>query len=328
MELPKRIFHGAEVHRLYRDLLEADVSSSGGSAELTYATPTGLIVGGGNSQGSSDDVPRADHRHALPAFGTTAGTFCEGNDSRFSVPRWVPDAPKTAPHACADWFQASSLDAKWTVLDPGTVFTKAVDTTRRMYALSATSPGPANASVLAGVGQATPASEFSVAAKVANIFHSAGGGAETCAFEVGLFVSEDIGANPTTADIYTFGSYQFDNNGGSGNAQGMRARGPWSAYNVGGGGLDSVVTSVRPYVRVRMNGAVCRAETSPDGVSWYRLWNGTLAFTPSYFGVYAAFTHGGTWTTGSPAVGLIDFVDVASGAGSSAVDALQLGRFI
>lgn len=48
----------------------------------TTGAPSALTVGGSNTTGSSENVPRADHKHALPAFGTASGTFCEGNDSR------------------------------------------------------------------------------------------------------------------------------------------------------------------------------------------------------------------------------------------------------
>lgn len=48
----------------------------------SIGSPVALTVGGANVNGVLATVPRADHKHALPAFGTAAGTFCEGNDAR------------------------------------------------------------------------------------------------------------------------------------------------------------------------------------------------------------------------------------------------------
>jgi hypothetical protein len=54
---------------------------------ITTAAPVALTVGGANAAGVAASLCRSDHTHALPAFGTTAGTFCEGNDSRLSDSR-------------------------------------------------------------------------------------------------------------------------------------------------------------------------------------------------------------------------------------------------
>lgn len=56
-------------------------------ATPTAATPTGLSVGGSNVLGSASTIALSDHVHALPAFGTIAGTFAQGNDSRFTNDR-------------------------------------------------------------------------------------------------------------------------------------------------------------------------------------------------------------------------------------------------
>jgi len=55
--------------------------------DVDTAVAVTLSVGGSNAEGSSTNLSRADHTHALPAFGTTAGTFAEGNDSRLSDDR-------------------------------------------------------------------------------------------------------------------------------------------------------------------------------------------------------------------------------------------------
>jgi hypothetical protein len=54
---------------------------------LSLGSPVALTVGGSSADGTSTAAPRADHVHALPAFGTTSGTIAQGNDSRFSDSR-------------------------------------------------------------------------------------------------------------------------------------------------------------------------------------------------------------------------------------------------
>lgn len=62
-------------------------STGGGGGSVSFGAPVALTVGGSNTAGVSTDATRADHKHALPAFGSGAGTFCEGNDSRLSDSR-------------------------------------------------------------------------------------------------------------------------------------------------------------------------------------------------------------------------------------------------
>jgi len=54
---------------------------------VTLGSPVALTVGGSNVDGTSNNVARADHKHALPEFGTQQGTIAQGNDSRFSDDR-------------------------------------------------------------------------------------------------------------------------------------------------------------------------------------------------------------------------------------------------
>jgi hypothetical protein len=54
---------------------------------LTVGSPIALVVGGANADGTATSAVRSDHKHSLPAFGTSAGTFAEGNDARLSDDR-------------------------------------------------------------------------------------------------------------------------------------------------------------------------------------------------------------------------------------------------
>lgn len=48
---------------------------------IATAAPSTLVVGGSNTTGTSTSLALADHLHALPAFGTTSGTFMQGNQA-------------------------------------------------------------------------------------------------------------------------------------------------------------------------------------------------------------------------------------------------------
>ena len=95
----------------------------GGADALTVATPSTLVVGGSNTAGTSTSFIRADHVHALPAFGVTAGTFCQGDDIRLSDDRTasglrtatttVAISTATAPTAGQTLVATSSTAATW-----------------------------------------------------------------------------------------------------------------------------------------------------------------------------------------------------------------------
>ncbi len=55
--------------------------------DVTTAAAVGNPPGTSNAEGSGTSLARADHTHALASFGTTLGTFCQGNDSRLSDDR-------------------------------------------------------------------------------------------------------------------------------------------------------------------------------------------------------------------------------------------------
>ena len=59
----------------------------GGSDALATAAPAAEVVGGSAVTGVAASFSRSDHVHALAAFGSASGTFCQGNDSRLSDSR-------------------------------------------------------------------------------------------------------------------------------------------------------------------------------------------------------------------------------------------------
>jgi hypothetical protein len=55
--------------------------------DVSADPPQTLTPGNSNTEGTASSLARSDHVHGLPAFGTTSGTFCQGNDSRLSDDR-------------------------------------------------------------------------------------------------------------------------------------------------------------------------------------------------------------------------------------------------
>lgn len=92
--------------------------------DVTTAAASTLSVGGSNAEGTATSLARSDHTHALPAFGSTSGTFCQGNDSRLSDDRTasglrtattvVVISAATAPTSGQVLTASSSTLATWT----------------------------------------------------------------------------------------------------------------------------------------------------------------------------------------------------------------------
>lgn len=55
--------------------------------DIVTATAGAATPGDAAAEGTANSLARSDHQHSLPAFGSLASTFCEGNDSRLSDAR-------------------------------------------------------------------------------------------------------------------------------------------------------------------------------------------------------------------------------------------------
>lgn len=55
--------------------------------DISTTTPGAITPGDTLLEGSSTSLARADHQHSLPDFGSSSGTFCEGDDSRLTDDR-------------------------------------------------------------------------------------------------------------------------------------------------------------------------------------------------------------------------------------------------
>jgi hypothetical protein len=228
------------------------------------------------------------------------------------VSLWYPDAPPSSPHSCDDEMNGSVVNAKWTELDPANQVTWSMDTTAHMLKAVGTDPGTGNTR-LSGLYQAVPASEFTIYTRCSNIYSST----VAKALDVGIFVSEDLAANPTTADLRAASLFQFNTGRGVRNAA-------YAAYN----GAVTVGTSYsdpQPYLRIRCNGTAYVSDVSFDGISWFLLQAVTLGFTPAHFGVFIAQAGSGA---GPEATGYWKFFRCFSGAGVSGYNATRIGRYV
>ena len=55
--------------------------------DVSTATAGAATPGDSAAEGAATSLARSDHKHSLPSYGTTAGTLCQGNDSRLSDDR-------------------------------------------------------------------------------------------------------------------------------------------------------------------------------------------------------------------------------------------------
>lgn len=92
--------------------------------------PSALAVGGTTSAGTDSSPARANHTHALPAFGSAVGTLCQGSDSRLSNDRTasgirtstgiVAVSTATAPTVGQSLVATSATTAAWQTLTGAT----------------------------------------------------------------------------------------------------------------------------------------------------------------------------------------------------------------
>lgn len=223
---------------------------------------------------------------------------------------WNPDAPPALPHACdSEFLSLTALPAKWSVFDEGGNFSVAPTCNETPLTMRSTWNAAGDTQRLAGITQPLPHAEWACATKLANLF--GGNGSTVC--DVSLIVGE---ANAPNAGFVS-ASIMFYS------GKGMRAN-RWTDFKTIHLDADLYLLTnvIRPYVRFRCNGTALQIDTGPDGRSWPVTLVYTLPWMPGVFGL--GMSMGGA--TGPSAIGLADFFRVASGAGASAYDALQLGR--
>lgn len=231
------------------------------------------------------DLNASTTRHGLlRKLDNTATNYLDGT-GQWSVPAggggyspdfdvWMPDAPPASAGADDDEFAdaaGAGAPTGWTEVDHGTTTTVSEED-YGLKLLQATHAGDS----VAGVYKAIPAGDFTVWTKV-----SLAGLAEANFVVGGLALFQD--ATSSTGDIATHTLHQ------DATATAINVE-TWNAYNSFKTGLQQVVWTVdggptHVYLRIRRTGTTYAFDFSTDGVSFQRLHSGTLAFTPTHYGL-------------------------------------------
>lgn len=309
MDLPKRIYHGPEVDRLYRDLLAADAGGSasgdaGGDLSGTYPDPTVVKL-----QGRSVDSTAPSTNDALVWNGTAwvpTAVVLSGN----TLSQYLADIPPTSPHADDDEFDDGSVS--WgTAWDHGTVSPTVVEGDAGLD-ISYTGNGGHR---WVGRYKAVPSSEFAFISRM----QSSGMSDNLGGTRAALLLFED--PTSATGDFYAL-ELSFAANVNNGASVVSRR---WAAYNTSSGlaqttSHNTTLTSV--YARFRMFGTTVSADYSSDGRAFRELSTVTLPFTPSHYGLGC-----GVFGSGSTGHATFRFVRVWSGTGTYAYNASAVGEW-
>lgn len=307
---------GLVVGNANADGVSASVARADHEHEIPQGSPVALTVGGSNVDGASGDFADAAHKHQLPAFGTAAGEFAEGDHTHDAIEfgyytEYNPDAVPSSAHTDDDECDGGSLDAGWTLWDPGTALSSFSGSDKR-YTVT-----PSNGTTVVALGyyKAVPNTEFSITGKFSmDIPLEASSAPHRC----GLFVADDVSANPTTADFRTVGLQNATVGTG---VQSHYAT--WTAYNAAPAATN--VGGHHPYGRIRCNGTSMWIDVSPDGISWRSAVTATLGFTPVHCGFFVS--RGGSAASEAP-IGRFYWIRFKSGAGASTFTTGLPGRHV
>ncbi len=294
----------------------ASDGSSGNYADASHkhATPIGspvaLVVGGSNTDGSSGNYADASHKHQLPAFGSTAGTFAEGNHSHTAigggyVDIWNPLIAPASPSSYDDEMtNGVAIDGKWTTHDPSSAAdTISATTVARHYYLKKNTA----TALMFGLRQASPGSEYAFLCRLGNYEP-----ASVSLPFVALALFQGTTAND---DIRVAGSLC---------ATGQQS---CSASTLGGTatgnsfGSTTTRADIAPqWFRMRVNGTSNWADYSFDGEHWWPINIAANTFTAAHFGIAVGGSGSANYA------GVFCNFRVLVGAGASAWGALMPGR--
>lgn len=312
---------------------------NGGSDEINVAGLSGLLADGqtplahaaSHKSGGSDAIKldalaaptdvatlnASTSAHGLmPKASGSTTTFYRSDGTQATpggvsgVPMWFPAAPPVSPSAQDDEFDSGSsvLNVKWSKWDVPGILTATNDTTKNMGKLVSTSNGTVR---MTGIYQAVPGSEFAVYARIAFNYDGASGQGAIAA----LMIAGDLAGAPSTAGFHTI---ELDR---VANSVFVRAR-TWTSYTTATtratySQMDAC------YFRIRANGTTVAMDFSVDGVGWTQIDTRTAAFTPANIGI--ALYNG---DSGVSLTAYVDFFRVFAGAGSSAIGATEIGRYL
>lgn len=189
--------------------------------------------------------------------------------------RWEPDAPPASGLlSSSDEFAGSgALDGKWSEWDPGgEMNTPQRGDEHAYFTVANYSSGNGHAS---GIYQPVPGvANWAFAAKL--WLQSTHGTAR-----IGLFVSENLDNNPSTANLHTGGAFFSI----SAPTIAMGTLADYAAAFSTSASLSRVDRSV--YIRGRITSTTNIAwDWCDDGVGWNQITSGAIGFTPAHFGVW------------------------------------------
>ena len=258
--------------------IQPDDSASEGSAgsfarsdhrhAIVAATAGAATPGDTAIEGTATSFARSDHRHSLPAFGTTAGTFAEGNDSRFTnVARiWDARAIPSGLHADSDEFDDNSVDASWNDFDHGSWVTTTEESPTNALVHTGTASASSRA---AGKYKAIPSNEFQFISQVF-IDGAAGGTGSSNAWSVGLAVFVNASNSASS-----FRSVELVNNNPDTSSICTLNQRTWTNYTTPGSPLfrNTMATMVWLRLRVLVSGGNTTVghDWSTDGESWSQI---------------------------------------------------------
>lgn len=195
-------------------------------------------------------------------------TGSDGGGGGGPVGLFFPDLPPASPHANDDEFDDASIGGAWTDWDHGSVGTN-TEGTYGLKIANSNATGPK----FAGLRRALPSGDWSIVTKVSLVAVLADDAAAS------LILLED--ATSATGDLKVF-SLVYGSTGVALYSQ------TWNDYQTFAATQASISADVGPtwiYLRVRKSGSTYSQDFSHDGLSWMRLWTGTLAFTPAHIGL-------------------------------------------
>lgn len=207
--------------------------------------------------------------------GATGAQGVPGTDGGVGTTVFFADKPPASPNAEDDEFNDNSISG-WTEWDPGAVMTPSEGS----YGLKLVHTATTGDS-LAGMYKAVPAGDFSVVTKVSLL------GARDSFAQAGLILAQDLGASPTTADVWFWGIMYQDT------GTFLRVL-RYNAYNSFGSETDYPASTVgiseqmatNVYLRIRRISSTYHFEWSLDGVSWSRYFAQSSApITPVHIGL-------------------------------------------
>lgn len=242
-----------------------------GRFKITFGLPHGTAFPTDPPPGAGDGFYRDDLEKPYFYNGADWEEWCAAGDGggpgEADFTFWLPDAPPLCASAYDDEFEDSAFDAVlWTEFDPGAFLTISEDEVGLILDM-VTDPG----ADWAGIYQAIPSGDFAIVAKLALM------ALRTNYAYLSLLLWEN--ATDNAKGLYSLSVF-YD-----GSSLGVHAA-RWNNWQSWNSNLVTFATGNScMYLRIRRSSTTYSFDISSDGVGWMRIWSGSLAFTPTHFGI-------------------------------------------